>query len=165
MLNEGCLAPEVCRLIAGGEARCLPIESATAPCAVGSCAVGEACLQIEGLIRCARVCLEDTDCGVGVCAYEIGRWGVCVSPCDLLSQCNERGACAPIEGLPFPICIAEGEAGEGEACGACQRGLGCLAVGGAPACQRLCTPDLPGLCRGASCDGPIEGVEGLRYCR
>ena len=169
--GAGCAAGEHCRLIAGGGLACLSQDPAEAPCRPGSCPPGAACLEVEGLLTCRPVCAlarPDRGCGEGACVIAVGDgpWGVCAEPCGLETDCGAGGTCAPVPGLRFPLCVAEGPGQAGDSCAVqrCGAGLGCLSAGAqGPSCVRVCEPDgVP--CPAGRCEGPIPEVDGVLYC-
>jgi len=164
--DEGCPSGTHCRLLPDGQACLAPSAPPSGlNCDSASCSPSEVCSKVEGRLACYPLCLEDEECGPGRCAYEVGAWGLCVQPCDLILGCDSGAACAPVLGLSFPICIAAGEEEQGALCGGCQAGLACLSQEGEARCLPLCLPEAPRLCPlGSRCEGPIEGVEGLLFC-
>jgi hypothetical protein len=173
LIDAGCPGEERCRLLADGDTVCLPPSAAItgAACAVESCPSGEACVLVEGVLGCHRVCRIGEDTAGCVCAYRIADgapWGVCPRACTIGEACPELGAtCAPTPALAYPICVGVGPVGLDESCSdaRCAAGLGCLARAGEPRCQRLCRPDLDSSCPPAEhCGGLVDGVSGVGYC-
>jgi hypothetical protein len=171
--NTGCGNDEVCRVTTDDVTLCLAPEVVApgAVCTARSCAEGEACAQIDGVVRCLRVCaLENVDCaGGGVCTWALGeRWGLCAEPCRLsaATDCPEPTHCGLSPPLPFPTCVRSGEAAPEDPCGPeapCGRGSGCLIDGQGPRCRALCDDFVP-CAAGTTCSGGVEGIDGIGYC-
>ncbi len=173
--DTGCAEGEHCRLVEGGETICLARTSAgNSACGPGTCEPGAACLTVGGLKACRPLCTDDAECGgaPGTCSLEIagvpdGGPRACAVPCALAAGCGRADAhCTIVGALPFPVCIAPGDAGEGDPCdeARCVAGMGCVAPpGGAAVCRRLCADDVP--C-GADlrCEGLLGGLPDVRYC-
>jgi hypothetical protein len=171
-----CPAGTDCRLVADG-ARCLPpvVRAADSGCVPGSCAPGEACLAVEGVLGCRPLCdpaggeprcPDGSTCGYRVSVQDLG---VCPAPCDWPAGCGADATCGPSPAVPYPICIATGLAGLGESCAVerCGAGLGCLTREDedTPRCAALCPADGTGAaCGDGECSGEIVGVHGVRYC-
>jgi hypothetical protein len=171
--NTGCGNDEVCRVTTDDATLCLAPEviPGGASCTARSCAEGEACAQVDGVVRCLRVCaLETGDCpGVGVCTWALGeRWGLCAEPCRLgaATDCPGLTHCGLSPPLPFPICVPTGQGAAEAPCGPeapCGRGSGCLDDGQGARCRVLCDDAV--LCAGdATCSGGVEGIGGIGYC-
>ncbi len=162
-----------CRLVADGRTICLAQRPALAgPCVPGSCAPGEACVELEGALGCHVVCdLAAPDCaGDASCAYrptEDSPWGLCSPRCDAELPCPAGQTCAPTAQLSHRVCAAVGPAAVGEPCSGdtrCGLGLACLIdVDGAPRCQRLCDPS-DDRCPAGVCVGRVRQVPDVGYC-
>ena len=170
--DAGCPAEEGCRLVAGGEGRCVPHEATSEDtCVPGSCAVDEACVAVEGLLGCHEICRFDgtVGCDRGLCAYPVDGatdLGVCSRPCVLGDDCGSGGTCGPSGATPHAVCIATGSGQVGQACAdaRCAAGLGCLSIDGSPRCYRLCTAGSVQECDGEACTGVIVNEGILGYC-
>lgn len=171
-----CAAGMTCRVVADG-ARCLEqmVAPADRACAPGSCAPGEACLAVEGVLGCRPLCDpaggEPMCAGEQVCGYAlpVQGLGVCPASCVPGEGCGPDATCGPSPAVPYPICIATGPAGPGASCAAerCSAGLGCLVREGddEARCAVLCTEGDPdGRCGRGQCTGEVVGVAGVRYC-
>ncbi|MCB9541775.1 MAG: hypothetical protein R3F65_24325 [bacterium] len=172
-----CPAGTDCHLVADG-ARCLaPVaRAADLGCVPGSCAPGEACLAVEGVLGCRPLCDPaggEPRCPDGqVCGYRVAvdDLGVCPAPCAWPDGCGAEATCGPSPAVPYPICIATGPATLGGSCARerCGAGLGCLTREGEaePRCEALCPGDGSGSTCGAGsgCTGEVVGVSGVRYC-
>ena len=173
--DTGCPPGEHCRLGDGGRKACLDQETVTdVACTPGSCVPGEACARVEGYLACRPVCtLVDDACPDGtVCSYALDEThGVCVGPCRVfpsepIEDCP-AGTCAPILGLPFPVCMAVGEARSGEACREvrCGRALACLEAEDGIFCRPLCEAGRDDQCPAPwVCSGEVAERD-LGYCR
>lgn len=174
LADGGCHAPARCRLVAGGEARCLTDEpTPRMGCTAASCPAGQGCVAVEGLVSCRPICALASGAPAcpadQLCAYAIADAagiGVCAAPCTLREGCADpRATCAPSTAAPFPVCIGVGPATEGDACEAvrCGEGLACLSDDATARCARLCEPGAF-QCPAGECEGEIAGFEGLGYC-
>ena len=167
--DNGCPDETHCRLLAAGERACLALaEPLLVGCAPGSCAVGEACVVVEGRQACRPACaIAEDACAIGTCGYPLGdgQWGVCLQPCTL-GDCATGATCAPIAAARHPICVATGEAEAGAPCTQtrCATGLGCLLRDDEPRCTPLCRPATNADCAVGVCVGIIRDSEGLQYC-
>ncbi|MFN3202427.1 MAG: hypothetical protein ACE366_28770 [Bradymonadia bacterium] len=170
--NTGCSEDAICRIVGDGQTLCLAQEAQPeAPCSPGSCAAGEACVEIEGLLGCKAICSPEGDCEDGAsCAYRVGDspWRLCIPPCDPLEGCGPSATCAPTPILPYPQCVADGTLDEDDPCGGAERcghGLVCIQQDGAARCLPLCTPDDAVPCPEAqSCLGEIPGFTTIGFC-
>lgn len=171
-----CPEGTACRVVADG-ARCLEptLAPADRACAPGSCAPGEACLTVEGVLACRPICDlmggEPTCAGEAVCGYAIPvqGLGVCPTPCVWPGECGPDATCGPSPAVPYPICIGTGPASAGASCASdrCSAGLGCLVREDedAPRCAVLCAEGDPDeRCVSGQCTGEVMGVAGVRYC-
>lgn len=171
-----CPDGTLCRVVADG-ARCLEptLAPADRACAPGSCAPGEACLAVEGVLACRPLCDpaggEPACVGERVCGYTVPvqELGVCPAPCAWPDGCGADATCGPSPAVPYPICIATGPAGVGASCAVdrCGAGLGCLVREGddEPRCAVLCAEGDPDRrCGQGQCSGEVVGVAAVRYC-
>lgn len=167
-----CPAGTECRVVEGGGV-CLAQSPppADAACDAASCAPGEACLVVEGLLGCHPLCDPEADAPGcpedALCGYVLADLGlgICPTACAAGQPCGPGGTCSTTPSLPYPTCVAIGDAAEGEPCedARCGAGLACLTGGDAPRCARLCTPGAAE-CPSGQCTGEIVGVDGVGYC-
>lgn len=180
---DDCAGGEVCAVTDDGPRCRAPTEPPVdAPCGAASCPAGEACVTVEGLVRCRGLCLvDDADahpCPDGLaCRYRLraSDLGVCAAPCALDDDCGPGGTCGISTALPYPTCVATGPARPGEPCAdrRCVDGWACLEIPSPDdperfeeRCARLCDPalDPPARCASGACRGRVLGVEGIGYC-
>ena len=168
-----CEGEARCRLVAGGQTRCVEPQSAPAQgCIPESCPPAHACVSVEGVLACRPICLLDgtQSCPLGgQCSYPVEgapHLGVCSSPCRLADDCGFDATCAPSPATPYPICVGTGPAGVGDDCTdrRCNAGLACLRVTTPPRCYVLCERGSNDSCDGQGCPGAITSAESLGYC-
>ena len=177
VLDTGCGAGLHCRLVMGGETRCLPATQRIAQpgCSVGSCAPGQACVIIEGALGCHPVCRVADDDGCPSdrrCAYrldEAAAYGVCAPRCEIgADDCATGTTCAPTADFDHPICVATGDGGLDAPCGPerrCGVDLACLVDEDGTRCRALCRPaPEPDTCPVGACTGLIRNVPSVGFC-
>ena len=180
LADTGCPAGEHCRLGEDGQRLCLAqTDPPDTGCLPETCAPGEACTWVEGLLACRPLCaLEGRPCVAPLtCAYALtATLGVCVAPCAPFgpdgagasagAERCESGTCAPTPHGDFLICQAIGPVRSGGDCNAerCGQGLACLGDEAAVTCRTLCPAGDDAFCPPPlRCLGLIQGSP-LGFC-
>jgi hypothetical protein len=150
--DEGCSEGQTCSYNPDSDTPLCVVKgvlAATAGCGggLGSCDHG-ICLSLNDtgnlcyeFCKIKEHCPTDSDClELTGSPYKVCKIAGIYKTCELMGDaaCGAGKGCYSTSDEPDPICLPEGEAGDGEACGSvangCKAGLACVNT----ACARLC---------------------------